>query len=103
MRRKITIRPKALADMEDIYLYGLARHGLTAAEDYLNHIHDTFDNLSHHQIGRRIESIADDLCALPVGKHIIYFRDDIRQVRIIRILHHSRAPSANNLSGSITS
>ncbi|MBO1500959.1 type II toxin-antitoxin system RelE/ParE family toxin [Serratia proteamaculans] len=99
MRRKITIRPKTLADMEDIYLYGLARHGLTAAEDYLNHIHDTFDNLSHHQIGRRIESITDDLCALPVGKHIIYFRDDARQVRIIRILHHSRDPFRQQFIG----
>jgi toxin ParE1/3/4 len=45
MCRKITIRPKALADMEDIYVYGLTRYGLAAAEDDLSHIHDVFDNL----------------------------------------------------------
>lgn len=45
MRRKITIRPKALVDMEDIYVYGLTRYGLAAAEDDLSHIQDVFDNL----------------------------------------------------------
>lgn len=94
MHRKITVHPKALDDMEGIYFYGLERYGLHAAEDYLSHIHKMFDNLSHFQLGRHMASIAQDLCALPVAEHIIYFRQDIHWVRIIRILHHSRDPTS---------
>ncbi len=39
MRRKVTVRPKALDDMEEIYFYGLAHFGLQVAEDYLRHLH----------------------------------------------------------------
>ncbi len=38
MRRRVTVRPKALDDMEEIYFYGLAHFGLQVAEDYLRRI-----------------------------------------------------------------
>lgn len=52
MRRRVTVRPKALDDMEEIYFYGLAHFGLQVAEDYLRRLHQAFDNLSHHQLGK---------------------------------------------------
>lgn len=89
MRRKIVVRPKALDDMEDIYFYGLERYGLQAAEDYL----------SHFQLGRNLALIAQDLCVLPAAGHLIYFREDIHWVRIIRVLHHSRDPTRTQFIG----
>lgn len=99
MRRKIVVRPKTLDDMESIYFYGLERYGLQAAEDYLNHIHKAFDNLSHFQLGRNVALIAQDLCVLPATGHLIYFREDIHWVRIIRVLHHSRDPTRTQFIG----
>lgn len=32
MRRRVTVRPKALDDMEEIYFYGLAHFGLQVAK-----------------------------------------------------------------------
>ncbi|HGM4842990.1 TPA: type II toxin-antitoxin system RelE/ParE family toxin [Serratia marcescens] len=92
MRRKVTVRPKALDDMEEIYFYGLAHFGLQVAEDYLRHLHQAFDNLSHHQLGRNIDAIGPGLWVLPVANHLIYFRQHRREVNIIRVLHHSRDP-----------
>ncbi|XYK59890.1 hypothetical protein ACSJL1_001423 [Serratia sarumanii] len=43
--------------MEEIYFYGLAHFGLQVAEDYLRHLHQAFDNLSHPQLGRNIDAI----------------------------------------------
>lgn len=57
MRRRVTVRPKALDDMEEIYFYGLAHFGLQVAEDYLRRLHQAFDNLSHHQLGKNIDAI----------------------------------------------
>ncbi|CVB02820.1 Toxin ParE1 [Serratia marcescens] len=84
--------PKSLGDMEEIYFYGLAHFGLQVAEDYLRHLHQAFDNLSHPQLGRNIDAIGPGLWVLPVANHLIYFRQHRREVNIIRVLHHSHDP-----------
>ncbi|MBH2767246.1 type II toxin-antitoxin system RelE/ParE family toxin [Serratia marcescens] len=70
----------------------MAHFGLQVAEDYLRRLHQAFDNLSHHQLGKNIDAIGPGLWVLPVANHLIYFRQHRREVNIIRVLHHSRDP-----------
>ncbi|EPK8409250.1 TPA: type II toxin-antitoxin system RelE/ParE family toxin [Serratia marcescens] len=92
MRRKVTVRPKALA----IWKRSIFTDWRTLAYRWPKIICATCIRLSitlaTPQLGRNIDAIGPGLGVLPVANHLIYFRQHRREVNIIRVLHHSRDP-----------
>jgi len=83
--------PKAITDLEDIYLYGLGEFGLEKAESYIKNIEVSFQNVANTpDISRKCDHIRSKLLAWNVESHVIFFKKIKTGIAIIRVLHKSR-------------
>ena len=80
--------PRASADLDGIYEYGAANHGIEAALTYIEAIEQRFQLLlDHARSGRAEDTIVPGLRSLPTQSHRIYYRIDGETILIHRILH----------------
>lgn len=83
--------PKAITDIEDIYLFGLSEFGLKKAESYIRNIEDAFQNIANTpDISRKCDHIRSKLLAWNIESHVIFFKKTKTGIAIIRVLHKSR-------------
>ena|SRR3990167_2843408 len=82
--------PKAINDLEDIYLYSAREFGLQRTEDYILAIASSFQYLaSDPLISRKCDYIHQNLRAFNVGSHVIFLKITDYGIAVIRVLHQS--------------
>ncbi|WP_298624245.1 type II toxin-antitoxin system RelE/ParE family toxin [uncultured Legionella sp.] len=82
--------PKAVEDLESIYLYSTREFGIKRTEDYILAIDSSFQRLADDPlIARKCDYIHPDLRAFNVGSHIIFFKTADYGIAVIRVLHQS--------------
>lgn len=88
--RTYHLYPKAIEDLESIYLYSAREFGIKRTEDYIFAIEVSFQHLADDPlISRKCDYILQDLRAFNVGSHIIFLKITDYGVAIIRVLHQS--------------
>ncbi|HVE44470.1 MAG TPA: type II toxin-antitoxin system RelE/ParE family toxin [Gammaproteobacteria bacterium] len=82
--------PKAIDDLDSIYLYSTREFGSQRTEDYILAIEANFQRLTDDpMIARKCDYIKQNLKAFNVGSHIIFFKITDHGISIIRVLHQS--------------
>ena len=82
--------PKAVEDIENIYVYSVKEFGYDRADDYIHKLEQCFKHLSSEPgIARKCDYIRQNLRAYNIGSHIIFFKETGSMIVIIRILHKS--------------
>jgi len=88
--RAITLRPKALTDLEVIFNYSVPKFGIVRAEQYILDLNEAFINLAEEpHIGKDYGHVKQELMGFPVVSHIVFFKYTSTQLIIIRVLHKS--------------
>ncbi|MFJ5161577.1 type II toxin-antitoxin system RelE/ParE family toxin [Pantoea sp. NPDC088449] len=94
MKRTITIKPEADADLMKIWIYGYWNYGEQLADDYSSRFAQLFDKLAMFDLGRKRPDLGKQIYSLPLGQHVVIYRAEVDEIFIGRILHHSQEISA---------
>ena len=87
---RFDIKAEALADLENIYAYGLGEHGIDRTEDYLTGMRAQFGRLIEFpKLGPQASGLRQTLRVWKFEQHHIYYRVTPASVTIVRILHHA--------------
>ena len=79
---------RATADMEAIAYYTEERWGLAQALRYVDDIEARFAELARlPKSGRAAADVLSGLRASPLGSHVIYYRETLDGILIVRVLH----------------
>ena len=82
--------PKALDDLESIYLYSAREFGLQRTEDYILAIESSFQYLADDPlISRKCDYIRQSVRAFNIGSHVIFLKITDYGIAVIRVLHQS--------------
>ena len=88
--RTISLRPKAVTDLEDIFDYSVPKFGVVRAEQYILDLNEAFIKLAEEpHIGKDYTHVKQELMGFPVVSHIVFFKHTSTQLYIIRVLHKS--------------
>lgn len=86
--RRYRLSPAARGDLDSIWDYTTDRWSVDQADRYVRELVDAVNQLcSGASKGRRIDQVRQDYLQLPVGSHLIIFRQSATTVDVIRILH----------------
>lgn len=90
MPHKVRIRPRARADLLDIWKY-IAAENEAAATRVIARINDIFDMLgAQPEAGRRRPELSEKLRSFPVATHVVFYEIGTSSVEIVRVLHGHR-------------
>jgi toxin ParE1/3/4 len=90
LNKTYRLYPKAIDDLESIYLYSTREFGTQRTEDYILVIETSFHHLANDPlIARKCDYIRQGLRAFNVGSHVIFFKITDYGVAVIRVLHQS--------------
>ena len=82
------LSPKALNDMEAVWLYTQSQWGLEQTEKYLDDLATAFDFITASpKLGKACDNIRQGYRKHPTLKHVIYYREASYGIEIIRVLH----------------
>lgn len=82
--------PKAIEDIESIYLYSVKEFGVNRTEDYILAVEASFRQLADDPlISRKCDYLRQNLRAFNVGSHVIFLKVTSYGIAIIRVLHQS--------------
>jgi len=85
---EFTLRPKAIADLEDIWDYAVETWGEEQAERYLRLIDQGFCKVANNPgLGRPCDVIRKGYRKYNVGRHMIFYHTVDAGVVVVRILH----------------
>ena len=89
--RKIVFSPEAIEDLEEIWLY-IAQDSPVQADGFLDKLYSlcTVNLAAFPDIGTGRAYLDEDVLAFPYKRYMIYYRFDVSQIGIIRILHGSK-------------
>jgi len=91
--KKLRISGPARRDLERIGEYTRAEWGAAQRRKYLGQIKNGFRALRDTPgIGARRDDILEGLRALPVRKHVIFYRETATELTIVRVLHENMDP-----------
>ena len=89
------LSPVAEQDLEKIWSYVAADSSAHRADRLVDAIVDRFDMLSEHpRMGRLRPEFGPGVRSFAVENHVIYYRQEERDVLIARVLHGSRDQTA---------
>ncbi|ADU67395.1 type II toxin-antitoxin system RelE/ParE family toxin [Pantoea sp. At-9b] len=94
MKRTIIVQPEAQEDLSDIWIYGYRNFGEDQANLYNLKFDKIFSRLVSNELGRRRYEIGNKVFSIPCGQHVIYYKTEINDIFIGRILHHSQDTAA---------
>jgi len=90
----VALSPRARRDFVDILRYTAEQWGPGQVEIYSNKIDAAIQRISRNpEIGALRNDLADSYCTLPVGVHLIVYRQQPNWIRILRILHQRMDPA----------
>lgn len=85
---ELTLRPKAIEDLEAIWDYTVETWGEEQAERYLHLINRSFHKITDNPgIGRPSDAIRQGYRKYGVGRHLIFYRANDAAIDVVRILH----------------
>lgn len=85
---RLNLTPRARRDLDDIWTYTAERWGIDRAEAYLRLIHSAMKVLAvtpGH--GTACDEIRQGYRKHPVQSHVIFYREAVGGIDVIRILH----------------
>ena len=89
----VYISPAAIADLIEIDDYTIDRWGEDQALRYSLKLDACFERLAVHPLlGRSCESIRPGLRRFEQGRHVIFYRDHLGGILIVRVLHDTMQP-----------
>jgi len=89
----LSISPEAKSDLTNIYPYGLTVWGAAQAANYLNKLKAQIWRLvSYPMIGTDRSTLLPNLCSLPIGSHMLFYRPERTIVQLVRVLHRRQVP-----------
>ena len=90
---RVALRPKALQDLEGIWIYTCETWGEEQADQYILDLNDGFEKLGEHPVaGRVCGDIREGYRKYDIGKHIVFYRQTRKGIEIVRILHQRMDP-----------
>ena len=82
------ISKKAIADLEDIWLYTVEKWSVKQADCYYNLIFDEINYIcKQNNAGKQMEHVRKSYRASKVKSHLIFYKVLPDKIQIIRILH----------------
>ena len=85
----LTFSPAAAADIGAIWDYTAETWGMDQADRYVDDIRSACLALADgERAGRRVD-VRDGYLKYPVGRHLIFYRQDGTGIVVIRVLHQS--------------
>ena len=82
------ISKKAVADLDEIWLYTVEKWSLAQADRYYSLIFDEIDHICEDPLsGRPMDHVRKGYRASKVKSHLIFYRIADNTIEIIRILH----------------
>lgn len=88
--KEIELTPKAEEDLAAIWDYSYLQFGLDKADEYVGLISAAFDVLSVHQVGTLRPELGEQIFALPIEQHVVFFISSATMITVIRILNQSQ-------------
>jgi toxin ParE1/3/4 len=86
----IVIRPRALADLAEIWAY-IADDSSRHADAFAARINQEFRMLARRpEIGRARPELLANLRSFPVGRYVIFYLPHSRGIEVVRVLHGAR-------------
>jgi toxin ParE1/3/4 len=86
----VVIRPRALADLADIWAY-IAEGSVKHADRFAALINREFRALSRQTLmGRSRPELAAGLRSFPVGRYLIFYLPLPKGIEVVRVLHGAR-------------
>lgn len=77
-------------DLIDIITYTKQKFGTSQTRKYLLEIDNVVKRLvSNPYLGKRRPEILPDIYTFPIGAHLIFYKQDEKQLLVVRILHES--------------
>jgi toxin ParE1/3/4 len=88
VKRRVTIKDSAIADLDAIYLQGLERWGPDQARAYLEALDRLFDLLSEQpDIARERKEISPAVHIHPFRSHVVIYGVSSAECDILRVVH----------------
>ena len=85
------LRPRARADLFEIWNYGVDTWGEAQAEKYALRLNEAFNLIADYPEMTRLRPDIDPLVRLhSVGSHVILYEVNAARVQILRIVHNRR-------------
>ncbi len=85
---RVTLTPKAKADLDDIWYFTLARWGMDQAEKYIRDLWETMKNqVSGPGNSTDIDDVRPGYKKVRAGSHVIFFKVAPEGIDVVRILH----------------
>jgi toxin ParE1/3/4 len=82
------ISKKAIADLEQIWLYTVEKWSVVQADRYYNLIFDEINFIcKNNNAGKSMENVRKGYRASKVKSHLIFYRVQNNTIEVIRILH----------------
>lgn len=92
--RKVVIRPRAIADLELIWLYTFETWNEVQATRYLRQVNESIQLLaSTPERGKSRESVLPGYRSIHVGRHIVFYTHSDQSNGVERILHDQMDPT----------
>lgn len=86
----IVIRPKALADLAEIWAY-IAEDSTRQADAFASRLDQEFRTLARRpNIGRERPELLAGLRSIPVGRYVVFYIPHLRGIEVVRVLHGAR-------------
>lgn len=87
---RLTVRPQALSDLDDIFDY-IAEDSVTRATSFITRLYRQMEKLSTNpSMGRHREDLFPDLRCFPYGNYLIFYISLNDGVDIVRVLNGAR-------------
>ena len=90
--KAVFLAPQALADLEEILDY-IAQDNPHAALRWVDYLEDQCDSLgANPKRGPKRDELRQGVRVLPVRGYLIFYRETVRYVEVITIVHGARDP-----------
>jgi toxin ParE1/3/4 len=88
MKGKFVLKPRAQADLDEIWNYTAERWGLDQAETYARRLWKSIQALADTpSLGRECDEVRAGYRQYPSGSHVLFYRLMKDRVEVVRILH----------------
>ena len=86
--KRLLLSAETRQDLADIWLYSFETWGEDQANRYSAALHALFGRMVAGSVASRAaESTRPGLRKLPIGRHVVFFRDSAEAVEVVRVLH----------------
>ncbi len=88
------LAPKAVEDMEAIWLYSFTNWSAEQADSYIDDLTDSFEFLAQNtKAGTACDYIRERYRRYPVKSHTVFYRETVYGIEVMRVLHARMLPS----------